>query len=311
MIEAALTAPQATVALRALATVALSDGPLAPRERRLIETARDAHGLTLDVDALDAITPEDTAAAIEDAAARHALVQRLVLVCLMDAAVSEEEVRAVEAFAAALQIDESGVRHVRQLLEGKTRWVAFDMLRRSFIKTKMKDVWATDGVSGVLGFVKAAASVPDAAVAARFAALGELPEGTLGRAIYVHFQENGFASPGSGAAGAVPAGGLFHDLGHVLAGYSTDPDGELQIGAFQAGYLGEDGFLMTLFILMLFHLGAPIRPGVEPTVGRMDFDRFHAAYRRGRAVRVNLLTWDPWPHMERPLSELRVELGIH
>ena len=45
--------------------------------------------------------------------------------------------------------------------------------------------------------------------------------------------------------------------------------------------------------------------------GLLDIDRFEEAYRRGRALKVNLLEWDPWPHMaKRPLAGVRDELGL-
>ena len=103
---------------------------------------------------------------------------------------------------------------------------------------------------------------------------------------------------------------LFHDVGHVLGRYPTDPSGEVQAAGFQAGYLGEHGFTMTLFIMLLFHLGANIRPGVEATYDLFDLDKFLAAFSRGRRLTVNLLHWDPWPHMARPLVDVQAELGV-
>ena len=44
--------------------------------------------------------------------------------------------------------------------------------------------------------------------------------------------------------------------------------------------------------------------------GLLDFEAFRAAYLRGQTCNVDLTTWDPWPHMERPLEEVRAELAI-
>ena len=33
-------------------------------------------------------------------------------------------------------------------------------------------------------------------------------------------------------------------------------------------------------------------------------------FERGKALKCNLLSWDPWPHMGRPLDDVREELGI-
>jgi hypothetical protein len=44
-------------------------------------------------------------------------------------------------------------------------------------------------------------------------------------------------------------------LGHVLSGYDTDPDGEIQQAAFQAGFVRKDGFMFLFFGIAQFHLG--------------------------------------------------------
>ena len=102
-------------------------------------------------------------------------------------------------------------------------------------------------------------------------------------------------------------------MGHVLAGYDTSPEGELQVAGFQAGYLDEDPLVMYLMIAMLYQLGIEEiakQRHVTAQKGLLDIDRFEEAYRRGRALKVNLLEWDPWPHMARPLAEVRDELGL-
>lgn len=70
---------------------------------------------------------------------------------------------------------------------------------------------------------------------------------------------------------------------------------------------------MYLMIAMLFQLAieplAKLR-GVEAARGMLDIDRYQEAVERGRAMKVNLMDWDPWPHMARPLDEVRDELGI-
>ncbi len=104
-----------------------------------------------------------------------------------------------------------------------------------------------------------------------------------------------------------------HNLGHVLAGYGTDPAGELKVAGFQAGYMEEDPLVMYLMIAMLFQLGVePIAEmrRVEPARGMLDLDTLLEAVRRGQGLRVNLLHWDPWPHMSRSLEEVRTELGV-
>ncbi len=78
----------------------------------------------------------------------------------------------------------------------------------------------------------------DESVAVRYRSLGGCAPGTLGRALYDHFVDNDFRFPGEAGSHRI----VFHDVGHVLSGYPTDPQGEIQQAAFQAGFARRDGF---------------------------------------------------------------------
>ncbi|MCX4247910.1 hypothetical protein [Paraliomyxa miuraensis] len=297
--------------LRAMATVALADGAMHAQERRMIELLAEAMDIPVDVDALLPIEPDELAAKLEDPEARKAFVQRIVILSTLDGEITEDEVRTIEAFTAALDVDERAVDNIRQLSQGYARLVAFDLGRRSFMPKLIKGVWRERGVRGLWQIVRVLAGRTDPKQVAEFERLGTLPEGTLGRAVFQHFTENGFAYPGQ-KYGA-PKAFMFHDIGHVLGGYGTTPDQELLVAGFQAGYMDTDGLVMYLMIAMLFQLAiepvAKMR-GVEPVKGALDIERFLAAVQRGRAMTVSLVDWDPWPHMERPLDEVRAELGL-
>ena len=47
---------------------------------------------------------------------------------------------------------------------------------------------------------------------------------------------------------------------HVLSGYTTDPDGEVQVASFHAGYRRKDPFTFVFFVLLQFHLGVRMTP---------------------------------------------------
>ena len=297
--------------LRALATVALADGAMHPQERRMIELCAEAMHTTVDVDALAPIEPEELAARLQDPEARKAFVQRLVILSTLDGEVTKDEVGVIEAFAAALEVDERAVKNIRQISEGYARLVAFDLGRRSFMPALLKQIWRERGVRGLWQIVRTLAGRTDPEAAAEFERLGTLPEGTLGRATFQHFVDNGFAYPGQ-KYGA-PMAFMFHDLGHVLGGYGTTPDQELLVAGFQAGYMDTDGLVMYLMIALMFQLAVePVAKmrGVPAVKGALDIERFLAAVERGRAMKVSLMDWDPWPHMARPLDEVREELGL-
>jgi uncharacterized tellurite resistance protein B-like protein len=302
---------QAIYAIRAMKSVALADGELHPQERRMLELALELFELELDVDAIETIEPEALAEGLTDPDARHNFVSRLVVLTTLDGEVTPDEVELVERYAAALGVEERAVKNLRQLSEGHVRAMMFDLGRRSFMPKLIKGVWQDQGLRGLWTIAKAAAGIEDAEQAARFAALAELPEHTLGYALYHQFADNGFAYPGQ--KHGPPAAMLFHDVGHVLAGYGTSPREELLVCAFQCGYMGDDGLVMYLMIAMLFQLAiepiAKLR-GVPAHRELVDVDTFMTAYERGKAMRSTLVGWDPWPHVERPLAEVRAELGV-
>ncbi len=302
---------QRVFALRALKTLALADGELHPQERRLLEIAADAMGFCEGIESLEPIEPVALAEGLTDLEARVSLMQRLVILSTLDAEVSEAEVDLLERFGDALGVDERAVHNLRQLVEGHVFRMAFDLGRRSFLPTKLRSIWSERGLTGLWELAKPMLGVPDPELAARFEALGALPGDTFGYALFHQFVDNGFAYPGQRFGGADSI--LFHDAGHVLAGYDTSPAGELKVAGFQAGYMDEDGLAMFLMIASLFQLGieelARARR-VKAEKGMLDVDSFREAYARGRAMNTNLLTWDPWPSLERPLEEVRAELGV-
>ncbi|MFL6112825.1 MAG: hypothetical protein ACJ786_15950, partial [Catenulispora sp.] len=72
----------------------------------------------------------------------------------------------------------------------------------------------------------------DPALAARWAALGELPAGTLGRGVYDFYKSRGFSFPG--APGSAPPLLAQHDWVHILADYGTRVESEIEVFAFIA-----------------------------------------------------------------------------
>ena len=292
-------------------SVAMADGELHPKEGRLIQLMADAWGMERELVTLEPVEPETLAEHMSDPAIRRAFVQRLVVLTTLDGEVTLDEIAAVDAYARALEVDERAIENLRQLAAGHIRRMAFDLGRRSFAPTLLGRIWHQRGIAGLWDLVKTAAGLTNAEREARFSALGQLPEGTFGRALYHQYVDNEFPYPGQ--KHGPPDDMLFHDVGHVLAGYGTTPDEELLVAGFQAGYMKTDELVMYLMIAMLFQLAVePIARarGVEPARDMLDVDRYLDAVERGRAMNVDLLEWDPWPHMERDLDEVRAELGI-
>jgi uncharacterized tellurite resistance protein B-like protein len=303
-----LTPEQTPYALSALRAVALADGTVAELERELLALHAEVLGFDGDLDALPELDLEALARTMPDPAHRAALVQRLVMMAMLDGEVGAAEIAETKAIAKRLGVLEPAIHQMQMLLAGRLRLLAVDVVRRSFVATKLKRIWREEGLRGMAKLAKQSRGKADPALAARYLALEALPEGTLGRELYAHFRRSGFKLPGE--EGSAPEALLFHDLGHVLTGYGTDPEGEVEMGGFEAGYMGEDGFSVTLLVLYLFHLGADINPTVKPTKGRFDLERYRKAFRRGAQLSTDLRDWDPTDHFGRPVAEVRALLGM-
>lgn len=300
---------EAALILRALKTMALADDAFDPRERHFLEINQRLFDLDLDLDALPPIDVDDLAAGITAPELRATLVQRLVVMAMLDEIVHPGELALLRRIASALAVDEPAIETMQRLVEGRLRVLAFDLGRRTFGPATLRRAWSEDGIAGMWRLARSALRLPDEALHERYQHLGSYPQGSLGRLFYEHCSRNEFKLPGD--RGGPPPHLVFHDLGHVLAGYDTDPLGEVQMGGFEAGYMREDSFSNTLLVLFLFHLGINVAPGEQPPArGLFDLDRFIAAYRRGRAMRVDLRAWDPWPFMDQPLPKVRDYLEI-
>jgi len=104
---------------------------------------------------------------------------------------------------------------------------------------------------------------------------------------------------------------LFHDLGHALTGYLSDGPGEVQMAAFEAGYMrGDDAYSITLFTMYAFGLGAQIIPDFPTKAGDFSVPAFVEAYAEGERLDLDLRFWSPWPSMEKSVAEVREELGL-
>lgn len=117
------------------------------------------------------------------------------------------------------------------------------------------------------------------------AALGAMPDGTLGRELARYFEHNGigpFASPfviRSDEAYISKRYRETHDLAHVLTAYGTDIVGEMELQAFMLGNLG----IPSAALIVSFGTLSSVP---KLSISLRDYARrIHAAHRRGRATR--------------------------
>ena len=295
-------------ALRALRGVVASNGTITPAERRFIEVVAELHGTSVDVGSLQGIEPGEVAEAISQPHQRKRVVQLAAIAAMVEGDVTPEGAAAVKRLAAALGVEEAALRVLDNIAGDHRLLTRFDMMRRIMGKYGTK-AYKEEGFAGVRKMMAMFGAGEDPQVAWKYKQLGLLPEGTLGREFWEHCTKNRFSVPGE--KGGIPERMVFHDFGHVLAGYDTRPESEIQQGAFQGGFVREDGFAFLMFVVIQFHLGMKVTPITDGYVGLFDVAKVLRAAQRGAACKVDLSDhWDPFAVADAPLEQLRAEYGI-
>jgi tellurite resistance protein len=304
------TPEQAYWGLRAMKTVALADGALDDAERKMLASVQTILGTSYAVEGLASITPEELASALTDRQIRHQLVQGLIVVSLIDGKANEQETETVEQFARALAVDAPEVQDLRYLINGEILRLRLDLARRFWLREKVKEIWQQEHVRGLYKFVRGMLGrYEDAALARRYQALEHYAPGSLGRSYWEYCRKNGFPLPGEkgGAAEQI----LFHDCAHILSGYGTTPDEEVQVACFSAGFQRRDPWAFVFFVLLQFHVGVRLTPITGARTGFFDPVKAMVAIRRGAAMTVDLNSgWEYWPVMGEQVDELRRRYNI-
>lgn len=298
------TPQELDVVLRALRHVVLVNDRFTDAERALIKGVGRIHQVEVLADALEPISFDEVSRVLTDPHRRKRAVQLAIVTALVEGTPSPVTESAVRELATALGLDEAGLEVLYEVTHGRAMLARIDMVRRvgSFIRSAKDFPGILKFVPTILGF--GSGNEP---LAASYRALASSAPGTLGRAVYDHFVENEFKFPGE--PGGIPM--VFHDLGHVLSGYPTDPQGEIQQAAFQAGFARRDGFSFLLFGILQFHTGLRITPVAKGYHGLFDVPLVLTALQRGASCKVDLSEdFDIFAHKDRPLEAVRAELGI-
>jgi len=307
----------ALLGLRAMKTVVSAAGAIKPAERAMMDAAQKVILRTNhDIDALPPITAAELAKGFPGAELRQQFVNGMMVTALADGVPSRETVARIEEFAGALAIAAPELTDIRLLAEGHMLLAKLDFLRRGHIKDIFKNQLEQKGPLGLAKSVLTMRGVmEDKALSARYRAWEKLPEGTLGRSLIDFYNQHGFSVPGEPAG--FPEAGLYHDFCHLLGGYSTEPEGEIEVASFTAGFKRERPFYVALFAVLIFSTGVNMRPTPDDfvTVGLLGkpgmAERMLAAIERGSQVNQDLSdNWDYWAWIELPLDEVRRRLNI-
>jgi hypothetical protein len=224
----------------------------------------------------------------------------------------------VREYATALGIDEPLVRAAHALAEHHLVAMYSDIQRHSwYAHETARRVFGGHVFELLRSKVAALGGPADEHLARRWRALEQCPAGSWGRAVFDFYIEHGFTFPGEPAS--IRVVGAEHDWVHVLAGYETDPEGEIDVFGFIAGSMGnEEGLAMFASTLGLFQNGTIHRIAGEKiaiaTADTLDLpgapDRLAEAFHRGTETTTDVLDLDHFAWRDVGLGDARRQLNV-
>jgi tellurite resistance protein len=311
--------------LRALKTVAMADGKFAVKEQTMLMASAELLGVEVDPRDLPTIGPAELANLVTGGAARVVALKACLVMGIVDGQISPEEWKVLSEFRAALAIDEAQLHSFHDLVH-QHRQLTMHEYQRRLASTERGTLYASEGWRGVMQFfpedVLAAANShhhatahqaakENAELGLRYRQLGNLADGTLGRELWRYYREREFAF--AGEPGTVPEALVHHDIIHIISGYDSSLEGELQTLAYTAGMRQEDPFSALFLVLLQFTTGLKVAPGGSLAGARalFDPDKVLAALDRGRGTAVDFSQkHDYWDEMEQSIASLRERFGV-
>ncbi len=290
-------------------------------QRLLIEaTFESMTGHRVDTSALPFVDPEQNARNLTARAEmyRMRMVHMMVLTALVLRPIPPEVAEQVAEYSRELGIDDRLLDTVAQFAHSDRALAAVDFERNGYT-TDWSDERSAALHSHASGWE---ADEHDPELAARWAALADLPPGTLGRSVHDFYQARGFAFPG--APGSAPPLLAQHDWVHVLADYGTKVEAELEVFAFIARANDDPrGFSLLAMVVSLFETGY-LAEGAglfEAFPDQLSQDgmtiRIGDAMRRGALTHglagepdIDFMQVDWFALADRPLDELRERIGL-
>lgn len=308
---------QAPLLAGALVGSCRGEGWLTPLQPRFLGVLFDRLlGYEADFDRLAPRSPEEVLQALPTAEQRLELVELMVTLEMLCAAIPAELEASIEHWAELLGVEDRSLRLARDLAAHASAQALLDFYRYNWIGEQDRLSPAFEGLLARHGERAYALTVePDPAEAARWRALEHCPTGSIGRTLWDFYQERGFGFPGEpGAANAALA---HHDWIHVLGDFDTTPMGEMEVTAFQAaastlpgatlGFIGAVSIFQTGLLPSLV-----VPPGCSHALEVPGGpERIADAIRRGRACQRDVYRQiDFFAVADDPLLICRSRWGI-
>ncbi|MBM3648504.1 MAG: hypothetical protein FJX11_12005, partial [Alphaproteobacteria bacterium] len=147
-----------------------------------------------DVGALPAVAPRDLLSTLkgEPELAREA-VKYLAIMALVDGALDHKKMARVLDYARALDVEADYLTDLVEAASGHLEWAIADMWRKNFDSVVSRSSQGLDPNKWIRPY---RGSNADPALAARYEAMGKLPQNTFGKALWDFDKRNGYPFPG-------------------------------------------------------------------------------------------------------------------
>ncbi|HEY3630444.1 MAG TPA: hypothetical protein VGL21_06065 [Jatrophihabitantaceae bacterium] len=311
-------AAEAAFVARGVVTAVMPSGGLTPLQDVLVRAFFESMtGHVVDPGSAEPIS----AAAFAEGLARRNLafrtrvVQLMLLAELILRPLPAEVASRVEQFAYELDVDDDMLRVAHSYADGSLELAQVDFARNGYLASigaSRLHALHTTALDDAWGQV-----IDDPSLAGQWASLGSLPVGTLGRGVFDFYRDRGFVFPG--LAGSAPPLLAQHDWVHVLAGYGTTLESEIEVFAYIARANDDPrAFSLLAMVVSLFETGYLARGA-----GLFEADAGHL-HSRSMAVRLadamrrgalsggshDFLEVDWFSLADRPLVVVRSEVGL-
>jgi len=265
-----------------VASAVAPDGGLTELQRVLIESLFPAMtGHDVDVSSYEPMSAAELGFVLarRNLAFRTRGVQIMLLCALVLRPLPQSVADRVARYARELMVDDAMVDVARRFADGALGLAAADFERNGY-----SAAWSPADAAALHTSVGLASpwdvAVNDPALAARWAALGDLAPNSLGHLVWEMYRARGFRFPG--LVGSAPPLLAQHDWVHVLADYGTSVESELEVFAFIAR-ANDDmrAFSLLAMVVSLFETGY-LRTGA----GLFEAAPGHLSRGRGTARRL-------------------------
>jgi len=311
-------AAEAAFVARGVATAVAPDGGLTALQDMLLRAFFESMtGHVVDPAHGDPIAPDEFAAGLarRNLAFRTRVVQTMLLTELILRPLPPDVVARVEAVAYELGVADDMLDVAHRYAAGSLELAQADFARNGYLASigaERLHALHTVALDDAWGQV-----VDDPVLAAQWQSLGTLPVGTLGRGVFDFYRDRGFAFPGR--AGSAPPLLAQHDWVHVLAGYGTALESEIEVFGYMARANDDPrAFSLLAMVVSLFETGYLARGA-----GLFEADAGHL-HSRSMAVRLadamrrgalstgshDFLEVDWFALADRPLVVVRDEVGL-